>query len=97
MFVGGGVTQPGMLDACWEQLSVGGRLVANAVTAESESLLLGWMGRHGGTLRRFQVQRAEPLGTFNVWRPQLPVVQWSVTKSQPSADADTDTPEESSQ
>lgn len=97
VFVGGGVTQPGMLDACWEQLSVGGRLVANAVTAESESLLLGWMGRHGGTLRRFQVQRAEPLGTFNVWRPQLPVVQWTVTKSQPSADADTDTPEESSQ
>ena len=97
VFVGGGVTQPGMLEACWGQLSVGGRLVANAVTAESESLLLGWMSRHGGTLRRFQVQRAEPLGTFNVWRPQLPVVQWSVTKRQPSAGADTDTPEESTQ
>ena len=40
VFVGGGVTQPGMLEACWGQLSVGGRLVANAVTAESESLLL---------------------------------------------------------
>ncbi|MDN5548123.1 MAG: cobalamin biosynthesis bifunctional protein CbiET, partial [Rhodococcus sp. (in: high G+C Gram-positive bacteria)] len=49
------------------------------------------------TLRRFQVQRAEPLGAFNVWRPQLPVVQWSVTKSQPSAGAGTDTPEESTQ
>ncbi|MDI9913678.1 precorrin-6y C5,15-methyltransferase (decarboxylating) subunit CbiE [Rhodococcus sp. IEGM 1379] len=80
IFIGGGVTQPGMLDACWSALDIGSRLVANAVTAESEALLLEWFTRYGGTLRRLQVQRAEPLGTFNVWRPQLPVVQWSVTK-----------------
>lgn len=81
IFVGGGVTQPGMLDACFSRLDIGGRLVANAVTAESEALLLEWFTRLGGTLRRFQVQRAEPLGTFNVWRPHLPVVQWSITKT----------------
>lgn len=94
IFVGGGVTQPGMLEACWEHLRVGGRLVANAVTAESESLLLEWTSRHGGTLRRLQVQRAEPLGAFTVWRPQLPVVQWSVTKTRTSAHGDVDLPEE---
>lgn len=94
IFVGGGVTQPGMLDACWSRLAVGGRLVANAVTAESESLLLEWFTRFGGTLRRLQIQRAEALGTFNVWRPQLPVVQWSVTKTTAPGDTGADNAEE---
>ncbi|WP_405495855.1 precorrin-6y C5,15-methyltransferase (decarboxylating) subunit CbiE [Nocardia sp. NBC_00511] len=81
LFLGGGLTQPGMVEACWERLRPGGRLVANAVTAESESLLLQLTARHGGTLRRFQIYRAEALGGFTSWRPQLPVVQWSVVKS----------------
>ncbi|NMD62456.1 UNVERIFIED_ORG: precorrin-6Y C5,15-methyltransferase (decarboxylating) [Nocardia globerula] len=97
IFIGGGVTQPGMLDACWDHLEAGGRLVANAVTAESEALLLEWFTRFGGTLRRLQIQRAEPLGTFNVWRPQLPVVQWSVTKTEATAGADADHTEEDAQ
>lgn len=80
IFVGGGVTQDGMLDRCWASLPDGGRLVANAVTAESEALLLEWYSAHGGQLRKFQVYRGEPLGEFTSWRPQLPVVQWSVTK-----------------
>ena len=97
IFIGGGVTQPGMLDACWDRLEVGGRLVANAVTAESEALLLEWFTRFGGTLRRLQIQRAEPLATFNVWRPQLPVVQWSVTKTEASGGTDADHAEENAQ
>ncbi|NLE80435.1 MAG: precorrin-6y C5,15-methyltransferase (decarboxylating) subunit CbiE [Rhodococcus sp.] len=80
IFVGGGVTQDGMLDRCWAALPDGGRLVANAVTAESEALLLAWYAAQGGQLRKFQVYRGEPLGEFTSWRPQLPVVQWSVTK-----------------
>ncbi|MFD6161020.1 precorrin-6y C5,15-methyltransferase (decarboxylating) subunit CbiE [Nocardia sp. NPDC060256] len=80
IFLGGGLTQPGLFETCWSQLRQGGRLVANAVTAESESLLLSWAAGHGGTLRKFQVYRAEPLGSFTTWRPQLPVTQWSVVK-----------------
>ncbi|TQC42811.1 precorrin-6y C5,15-methyltransferase (decarboxylating) subunit CbiE [Rhodococcus sp. WS4] len=80
IFVGGGVTQDGLLDECWSRLRVGGRMVANAVTAESEALLLQWFSKCGGQLRKFQVYRGDPLGGFTAWRPQLPVAQWSVTK-----------------
>ncbi|WP_406278021.1 precorrin-6y C5,15-methyltransferase (decarboxylating) subunit CbiE [Nocardia sp. NBC_00881] len=80
IFVGGGLTQDGLLGTCWAQLRHGGRLVANAVTAESESLLLSWAAAQGGELRKFQIYRAEPLGSFTAWRPQLPVAQWSVVK-----------------
>ncbi|WP_084534713.1 precorrin-6y C5,15-methyltransferase (decarboxylating) subunit CbiE [Nocardia yamanashiensis] len=80
VFIGGGLTQPGMFDACWDRLRPGGRLVANAVTAESEALVTSLAAAHGGSLRRFQIYRAEPLGGFTSWRPQLPVTQWSVVK-----------------
>ena len=80
IFVGGGVSQPGMLEACWERLKPGGRLVANAVTAESEATLTQWHSRCGGELRRFQHYRGEPLGKSTGWRPAMPVTQWSVTK-----------------
>ncbi|WP_433655429.1 precorrin-6y C5,15-methyltransferase (decarboxylating) subunit CbiE [Nocardia sp. CA-128927] len=80
IFIGGGLTEDGLFETCWAQLRQGGRLVANAVTAESESLLLGWAAERGGTLRKFQIYRAEPLGSFTTWRPQLPVTQLSVVK-----------------
>ncbi|WP_245745892.1 precorrin-6y C5,15-methyltransferase (decarboxylating) subunit CbiE [Nocardia altamirensis] len=80
IFVGGGLTTDGIFEACWSTLRPGGRLVVNAVTAESESLLLHLASTYGGTLRKFQIYRAEPLGSFTTWRPQLPVTQWSVVK-----------------
>jgi precorrin-6Y C5,15-methyltransferase (decarboxylating) len=80
IFIGGGLTQPGLLEACYERLEAGGRLVANAVTAESEAVLAQWYSRLGGELQRFQHYRGEPLGEFTGWRPALPVTQWSVTK-----------------
>lgn len=86
VFVGGGVTTPGMLEHCWRRLRPGGRLVANAVTLESEAVLVAWFRRIGGRLRRFEISRAEPLGGFTTWRPQLPVVQWVVEKD--TADGD---------
>ncbi|MCP2288288.1 precorrin-6y C5,15-methyltransferase (decarboxylating) subunit CbiE [Nocardia amikacinitolerans] len=81
IFVGGGVTQPGLLETCFAHLRQGGRLVANAVTAESEALLVAMAAARGGELRKFQIYRAEPLGGFTAWRPQLPVAQWTVVKS----------------
>lgn len=80
IFIGGGLTQPGLLDACLDNLSSGGHLVANAVTAESEAVLAQSYSRVGGQLRRFQHYRGEPLGSFTGWRPQMPVTQWAVTK-----------------
>ncbi|NUP25957.1 MAG: precorrin-6y C5,15-methyltransferase (decarboxylating) subunit CbiE [Nocardia sp.] len=80
IFLGGGLTTPGLFDHCWSRLPSGGRLVANAVTGESEALLSNWSAAYGGSLRRFQIYRGEPLGRFTTWRPQLPVTQWSVVK-----------------
>lgn len=79
IFIGGGLTQPGLLEACYERLPAGGRLVANAVTTESEAVLAQWYSRVGGELRRFQHYSGEPLGAFTGWRPAMPVTQWSVT------------------
>ena len=79
VFIGGGLTPSGLLQTCLDRLTAGGRLVANAVTVESEALLVEWYSRRGGELRRFQHYRGEPLGGFTGWRPQMPITQWSVT------------------
>jgi precorrin-6B C5,15-methyltransferase / cobalt-precorrin-6B C5,C15-methyltransferase len=80
IFVGGGLTTPRLLDACFDRLPVSGRLVANAVTVESEAVLAQWYSSLGGELRRYQHYTGEPLGKFTGWRPALPVTQWAVTK-----------------
>ena len=74
------MTRPGLLDACLERLPVGGRLVANVVTVESEGVVSQWYSRIGGTLQRFAHYRGEPVGGFTGWRPAMPVTQWVVTK-----------------
>jgi len=79
IFIGGGFTSPGMVEACLAQLPSGGRLVVNAVTAESEALLVQWYAQLGGELRRFQHYQGEPLGGFTGWRPQMPITQWLLT------------------
>ncbi|WP_354643356.1 precorrin-6y C5,15-methyltransferase (decarboxylating) subunit CbiE [Kitasatospora camelliae] len=81
VFVGGGLTAPGLLDACWAALRPGGRLVANTVTLESEALLAEWYRRHGGELVRLAVAHAVPVGGFTGWRQAMPVTQWSVVKN----------------
>jgi precorrin-6Y C5,15-methyltransferase (decarboxylating) len=80
VFVGGGATVPGVLDGCWDRLRPGGRLVAHAVTLESEQVLVSWHHRVGGELTRIAVEQAGPLGTFTGWQPARPVVQWSVVR-----------------
>ena len=70
---------PACCPACVDRLAAGGRLVANAVTAESEALLVEWYSRLGGELRRFQHYRGEPLGGFTGWRPAMPITQWVVS------------------
>jgi precorrin-6Y C5,15-methyltransferase (decarboxylating) len=81
IFVGGGITTPGMLDTCWAALAPGGRIVANAVTLESEHVVVAERAQRGGTLTRIAIAHAEPIGGFTGWRAQMPVVQWAATKS----------------
>ncbi|ABB57880.1 bifunctional cobalt-precorrin-7 (C(5))-methyltransferase/cobalt-precorrin-6B (C(15))-methyltransferase [Synechococcus elongatus] len=81
IFIGGGVTAPGVLDQCWQALPMGGRLVVNAVTLESEQVVLAGQQRWGGDLIRVAVQRAEPIGRFLGWKSLAPITQWTVKKT----------------
>jgi precorrin-6Y C5,15-methyltransferase (decarboxylating) len=81
IFVGGGLTTHGVLETCWRQLPPGGRLVAHAVTVESEDILHRWHRAEGGQLIRSALSYLEPLGSFTIWRPALPVIQWQVTRA----------------
>ncbi|MDH7788131.1 precorrin-6Y C5,15-methyltransferase (decarboxylating) [Ochrobactrum sp. 19YEA23] len=80
IFIGGGVTDEGVLQACWDALKPGGRLVANAVTLQSEMQLFAWRQRFGGELIRLSVAQAAGLGSFDVWRQALPVTLYSARK-----------------
>ena len=80
IFVGGGASDPHLLDTAYAALPPGGRLVVNAVTLETEAELIRRVEAHGGELLRIEIARAEPLGSFHGWRPALPVTQWSLTK-----------------
>ena len=80
IFIGGGVTRDGVLDTCWQHLRPGGRLVANAVTLQSEMTLMAWRAQHGGELTRIHVAQAQPLGDFDTWRQALPITLLEVLK-----------------
>ncbi|MGU3650957.1 precorrin-6y C5,15-methyltransferase (decarboxylating) subunit CbiE [Mycolicibacterium sp. A43C] len=80
VFVGGGVSAPGVLAECWDALSRGGVFVANAVTMESEVELTHWQRRHGGDLSRMRVEHLEALASMTTWRSALPVTQWRAIK-----------------
>jgi precorrin-6Y C5,15-methyltransferase (decarboxylating) len=80
VFVGGGMMDDGVFDAVWAALKPCGRLVANAVSLETEARLADYFGRFGGDLVRLQVARADKVGTMFGWRPAMPVTQWRVRK-----------------
>lgn len=80
VFIGGGGTDKGVLDTVIKALPTGGRLVANAVTLEMETLLLARHAKLGGDLTRIAVSRAAPVGAMQAWRPAMPITQWSWVK-----------------
>ncbi len=82
VFVGGGATEPGLIDACWAALRPGGRLVVHGVTLETESVLAERYRAHGGELTRLHVEHAAPIGSFTGWSPARAITQWAVTKDQ---------------
>lgn len=79
IFIGGGMSRESFV-AAWNALRPLGRLVANAVTLESEAELMLLHKEFGGELVRLSVHRAEPIGGLTGWRPAMPVTQWSLVK-----------------
>ena len=80
IFIGGGASEPGVFETAWAALKPGGRLVLNAVTLETETLLGTLYARHGGTMRRLALSRLEAVGGMHGWRAAMPVTQWVVVK-----------------
>jgi precorrin-6Y C5,15-methyltransferase (decarboxylating) len=80
VFIGGGMMDDGVFDAAWSALKPGGRLVANAVSLETETRLAGHFQQFGGDLIRLQVARADRVGAMSGWRPAMPVTQWRARK-----------------
>jgi precorrin-6Y C5,15-methyltransferase (decarboxylating) len=85
VFIGGGSTTPGMIETAQAALRTHGRLVINAVTLETEAILLGTHAQHGGNLVRMQIHRASPIGSEEArlmsWRPARPITQWTWIKT----------------
>ena len=79
VFIGGGLSTE-TFEAAYAALRPLGRLVANAVTLESESTLAALHAKHGGDLVKLQIHRAAPVGNMTGWRPGMPVTQWSLVK-----------------
>jgi precorrin-6Y C5,15-methyltransferase (decarboxylating) len=83
IFIGGGATEDGVLDACWAALRPGGRLVVHGVTLETEAVLAVRYAQLGGELTRLHVEHAAPIGTFTGWTPARAITQWTATKPEP--------------
>ncbi|NHB75801.1 precorrin-6y C5,15-methyltransferase (decarboxylating) subunit CbiE [Rhodobacter calidifons] len=79
VFIGGGASGA-LLDALWDLIPPGSRLVMNAVTLETEALVLDWSARHGGALLRIALAESAAIGRKRGWRAALPILQWSVTR-----------------
>ncbi len=82
IFIGGGLSD-GVFEGAWDTLKPGGRMVAHAVTLESEAILIDLHGRLGGELMRVAIDRAETVGPFRGFKPAMPVIHWHLTKPYP--------------
>lgn len=80
IFVGGGLTEPGLFETAWAALKPGGMLVANAVTLEGESCVYALQATHGGDIARIEVSHLTPVGDLRALRPRMAVTQWRVRK-----------------
>ena len=80
VFLGGGAHRPGVIDTAWAALPPDGRLVVNAVTTETEIILLAAQARLGGTLLRVALSRLDSVGPMHAFRPAMTVTQWAAVK-----------------
>ncbi|MFQ5763529.1 MAG: precorrin-6y C5,15-methyltransferase (decarboxylating) subunit CbiE [Rhodospirillales bacterium] len=80
VFIGGGTSRPGLLEACWEAVRSGGRLVANAVTIEAQARLFAFRAEHGGDLIRIGVSRVQPVGQLHGFQQLMDVTQLALVR-----------------
>jgi precorrin-6Y C5,15-methyltransferase (decarboxylating) len=80
VFIGGGAHEAGVIESAWNALRPGGRIVANGVTAETETALFDAVTAHGGLLTRLSISRLEAIGRMHAFRPAITVTQWAATK-----------------
>jgi precorrin-6B C5,15-methyltransferase / cobalt-precorrin-6B C5,C15-methyltransferase len=80
VFVGGGLSNPVLIEACWAALPAGGVFAANAVTLEGEAAIAGLHKRWGGETARLAASRAEKVGPYRGWRPSMQVTLFRVVK-----------------
>jgi len=76
VFVGGGLSAA-LINDLSTRLRAGTRIVAHAVTLETEATLADLQSRYGGELMRFEIAQAEPLGRMRSWKASRPITQWS--------------------
>jgi len=81
VFIGGGATTGGTIEAAWAALPGGGRMVVNGITIETQAELFRRFKTIGGSLKTIQIAHADPVGGFHAMRPAMAVTQWSVFKS----------------
>jgi precorrin-6Y C5,15-methyltransferase (decarboxylating) len=74
VFIGGGATGAGVIDAALRHAAI---VVAHGVTLETETLLAGLYSEHGGELVRLHVETAAPIGSFTGWTPARTITQWT--------------------
>lgn len=79
VFIGGGASHD-LLTRLWNLIPPRTRLVMNAVTLETEALVLDWSARHGGSLLKIELSEPTSLGRKRGWKSALPILQWSVTR-----------------
>lgn len=79
IFIGGGA-DAATLAAAWDALPRFGRIVANAVTIETQSLLADAYRDNGGELLHLQIAHARPIGRFHALDPAMAVTQWRAVK-----------------
>jgi precorrin-6Y C5,15-methyltransferase (decarboxylating) len=80
VFIGGGATASGVVDAAWAALRSGGRLVVNGVTIETQAVLIDRFRTMGGSLKTIQIAHADAVGGFHGMRPAMAVTQWSAVR-----------------
>ena len=79
VFLGGGGSES-LFRALWDILPPGTRVVANAVTLQSQALLTRWQDAQGGSLMKIDLAMAQPLGRGQGWQAARSQLQWSVLR-----------------
>ena len=80
IFIGGGASNLDLLKVAWSSLNPGGRIVVNVVSIEAVQALVNFRKTNGGELSRITIERSSQIGSFNAFKPLMPVTQFVASK-----------------